>query len=83
MKIILKDVKTHDVVAIASLRLEHDDVANSIYRLIGAPIVSTFLNQFEEALYFINNADVTNGVIADTYDDDGEPVNPYLVFELV
>jgi hypothetical protein len=75
MKIILKDYATGKTVSTANV-LDGD-----VYQL--ANCSESFLYEFNEALYFINNADAESGIIADDWSDDYKtPINPYLTWNL-
>jgi hypothetical protein len=74
MNITLKDYKTGEVVAACELLLERFG-----YEMVTLP--STWFDEFEQALYSINNK-VFSGVLADNWDDSYTiPVNPYMTFE--
>jgi hypothetical protein len=77
MKLVLKDFGSQEVVA--SCNLELTEFGYSIESV--TPIVSTLYEEFEEALYAVNN-NVTHGVISDGCVDN-VPINPYLTFEVV
>lgn len=75
MKIILKDYKTHELVS------EEDIVDVGVYIL--ARPHPTWYKEYEEALYFINNADAMSGVLADDWTDDFDtPIKPYMTYEV-
>jgi hypothetical protein len=75
MKIILRDYKTHDLV-------DQEEIVD-----VGVYILSrsspTWYREYAEALYFINNSDAMDGVIADDWTDDCDtPIRPYMTFEV-
>lgn len=74
MKIILKDYKTGELIG------EQAIIDGDVFKL--AQEANTWGHEYEEALYFINNGDAMQGVIADEWTDNGEPVNPYLTYEV-
>ena len=75
MKITLRDYKNSAVIAECNL------IDDGVYKLLGAP--ASFKRECEEALYFANNADATQGTIADDWSDDyNTPINPYMTWEL-
>ena len=75
MRITLKDYEAGAIVGTANL------LAGDVYQL--ASCSESFLYEFTEALYFINNADAESGIIADDWSDDYEtPINPYMTWDL-
>lgn len=74
MKIILKDYKTGEKVS------EQAIIDGDVFKM--AQKANTWEHEYEEALYFINNADAMSGIIADDWTDAGQPVNPYLTYEV-
>ena len=77
MKLVLKDFDSQEIVA--SCNLELTEFGYSIESV--TPIVATLYEEFEEALYAVNN-NVIHGIIGDGCVDD-VPTNPYLTFEVV
>jgi len=75
MKIILKDYKTKEFVS------EEEIVDLGVYVL--ARPHPTWYKEYAEALYFINNADAMDGVIADDWAHDYDtPIRPYMTYEV-
>lgn len=75
MKIILRDYKTHDLV-------DQEDIVDVGVYILARPS-PTWYKEYAEALYFINNADAMDGVIADDWTDDYDtPIKPYMTFEV-
>jgi hypothetical protein len=75
MKIILKDYKTKEFIS------EEDIVDVGVF-ILSRPN-HTWHKEYTEALYFINNADAMDGVIADDWTDDYDtPIRPYLTYEV-
>ena len=74
MRLILRDYQTKEPVSERCL------IDTGVYRL--AAEGNTWEHEYAEALYFINNADCTTGIIADDWTDNGEPINPYMTFEV-
>lgn len=74
MRILLKDYKTGELVSQCPI------IDGDVFKM--AQKANTWEHEYEEALYFINNADAMQGVIADDWTDGGEPVNPYLTYEV-
>ena len=74
MKIILKDYKTGEVISQCPI------IDGDVFKL--AQEANTWYREYEEALYFINDGDAMQGVIADDWTDKGDPVNPYLTYEV-
>jgi hypothetical protein len=75
MKIILRDYKTHDLVS------QEEIVDVGVY-ILSRPS-PTWYREYAEALYFINNSDAMDGVIADDWTDDYDtPINPYMTYEV-
>ena len=74
MKIVLKDYKTGEAISQCPI------VDKGVFVLEKSH--PTWYREYEEALYFINNGDAMQGVIADDWTDNGEPVNPYLTYQV-
>jgi hypothetical protein len=75
MKIILRDYKTHDLV-------DEEAIVDVGVYILARPS-PTWYSEYAEALYFINNADAMNGVIADDWTDDYDtPIRPYMTYEV-
>lgn len=75
MKITLKDYATGEIISAINL------IDGDVYRLESSG--ASFSHEFNEALYFVNNADSESGVIADDWSDDYEtPINPYMTWSL-
>jgi hypothetical protein len=76
MRLILRDYKNSNVIAECNL------IDDDIYKLSNCP--ASFRRECEEALYFANNADATQGTIADDWSDDyNTPINPYMAWEIL
>jgi hypothetical protein len=75
MKIILRDYKTN-------LLVNEEDIVDVGVYILARPS-PTWYKEYAEALYFINNADAMNGVIADDWTDDYDtPIRPYMTYEV-
>ena len=75
MKIILRDYKTN-------LLVNKEDIVDVGVYILSRPS-PTWYKEYAEALYFINNADAMNGVIADDWTDDYDtPIRPYMTYEV-
>jgi hypothetical protein len=75
MKIILRDYKTN-------LLVNEEDIVDVGVYILSRPS-PTWYKEYAEALYFINNADAMNGVIADDWTDDYDtPIRPYMTYEV-
>jgi hypothetical protein len=74
MKLRLRDYKTGEFISARTL------VNGDVYKL--AKDGASWQREYDEALYFINNSDTKQGIIADDWNDDA-PVNPYMTWELI
>lgn len=74
MKLRLRDYKTGGLISERTL------VDGGVYML--AKDGASWQREYDEALYFINNSDAKQGIIADDWSDDA-PVNPYMIWELI
>ena len=74
MKLRLRDYKTGEF--ISERTLVNGDVCTL------AKDGASWQREYAEALYFINESDAKQGIIADDWNDDA-PVNPYMTWELI
>jgi hypothetical protein len=75
MKIILRDYKTNEFV-------DYEDIVDVGVYILARPS-RVWDKEYAEALYFINNSDAMDGVIADDWTDDYDtPINPYMTYEV-
>jgi hypothetical protein len=75
MKITLRDYKTNEFV-------DYEDIVDVGVYILARPS-RVWDKEYSEALYFINNADAMDGVIADDWTDDYDtPIRPYMTYEV-
>jgi hypothetical protein len=75
MKITLRDYETNEFV-------DYEDIVDVGVYILSRPS-RLWDKEYAEALYFINNADAMDGVIADDWTDDYDtPIRPYMTYEV-
>jgi len=73
MKLRLRDYKTGEFISERTL------VNGDVYTL--AKDGASWQREYDESLYFINNSDTKQGIIADDWNDDA-PDKPYMTCDL-